>query len=67
MAPQFLRASDGAARSSSLARIIALLTFIFLPFYGGLADLFGVRRITIVGAVGLPACSIAYSLMSGPI
>ena len=67
MAPQFLRAFGWSRSEFVLTGVIALLTFVFLPFYGRLADLFGVRRVAIVGAVGLPACWIAYSLMSGPI
>jgi MFS family permease len=67
MAPQFLTAFGWDRSEFVLTGVIALLTFVFLPFYGRLADLFGVRRIAIIGAVGLPACWVAYSLMTGPI
>ena len=67
MAPQFLRAFGWSRSEFVLTGVIALLTFVFLPFYGRLADLFGVRRVAVIGAVGLPACWVAYSLMSGPI
>ncbi|BBZ04516.1 MFS transporter [Mycolicibacterium chitae] len=67
MAPQFL-AEFGWSRSEfALTGVIALLTFVFLPVYGRLTDLFGVRRIAIVGVIGLPAGWAAYAVMSGPI
>ncbi|CAN5557307.1 MFS transporter [soil metagenome] len=67
MAPHFL-AEFGWSRSDFvLTGVIALLTFAFLPVYGRLTDLLGVRRIAIIGVIGLPACWVAYSLMSGPI
>lgn len=67
MAPQFLEAFDWDRSDFVLTGVVTLLTFVFLPFYGRLTDLFGVRRVALIGAVGLPACWIAYSLMSGPI
>src|SRR5262245_22973850 len=67
MAPQFLTAFGWDRSDFALTAVIALLTFVFLPFYGRLADLFGVRRIAIIGVVAMPVCWVAYSLMSGPI
>ena len=67
MGPQFLAAFGWSRSDFALTGAITLLTFVFLPFYGRLADLFGVRRIAAVGVVGLPACWIAYAMMSGPI
>ncbi|OBB32963.1 MFS transporter [Mycolicibacterium peregrinum] len=67
MGPQFLAAFGWSRSDFALTGAITLLTFVFLPFYGRLADLFGVRRIAAVGVVGLPACWIAYAIMSGPI
>lgn len=67
MGPQFL-AEFGWSRSDFvLTGTISLLTFVFLPVYGRLADLFGVRRVAFAGVVGLPLCWIAYAMMSGPI
>jgi MFS family permease len=40
-------------------------TLIALPFIGRLTDHFGVRRAAIVGALGIPACLLAYSMMDG--
>ena len=64
MGPQFLAAFGWSRSDFALTGAITLLTFVFLPFYGRLADLFGVRRIAAVGVVGLPACWIAYAMMS---
>ena len=60
------RHSDGAAPDFALTGVITLLTFVFLPFYGRLTDLFGVRRVAVIGVVCLPGCWIAYAMMSGP-
>lgn len=67
MGPQFLAAFGWSRSDFALTGAITLLTFVFLPFYGRLADLFGVRRIAAVGVVGIPACWVAYAMMSGPI
>ncbi|WKG04129.1 MFS transporter [Mycolicibacterium sp. HK-90] len=67
MGPQFLAAFGWSRSDFALTSAITLLTFVFLPIYGRLTDLFGVRRIAVLGVVGLPACWIAYALMSGPI
>jgi MFS family permease len=67
MAPQFLTAVGWSRAGFALTGVITLLTFAFLPVYGRLTDLLGVRRIATIGVVGLPACWIANALMSGPI
>lgn len=67
MAPQFLEEFHWSRSDFVLTGVITLLTFVFLPVYGRLTDLFGVRRIAVIGVVGLPVCWAAYSLMSGPI
>lgn len=40
-------------------------TLIALPFIGRATDRFGVRRAATVGALGVPACLFAYSMMTG--
>lgn len=67
MGPQFVEAFGWSRSDFALTGVITLLTFVFLPVYGRLTDLFGVRRIAIIGVIGLPACWIAYAMMSGPI
>lgn len=67
MAPQFLQAFGWNRSDFALAGVITLLTFVFLPVYGRLADLFGVRRIALTGVIGLPLCWLAFALMTGPI
>jgi MFS family permease len=39
----------------ALTGVIALLTFVFPPVYGRLTDLFGVRRVAVIGVVGPPS------------
>ncbi|CAJ1503809.1 MFS transporter [[Mycobacterium] burgundiense] len=67
MAPQFLEVFGWSRSDFALSGVITLLTFVFLPVYGRLTDIFGVRRIAAVGVIGLPACWASYALMSGPI
>ena len=67
MGPHFLTAFGWQRSDFALTGVIALLTFVFLPFYGRLTDLVGVRRVAIIGVVGMPLCWVAYALMSGPI
>lgn len=67
MGPQFL-AEFGWDRSDFvLTGAIALLTFVFLPVYGRLTDLVGVRRIAVIGVISIPACWVAYAFMTGPL
>lgn len=67
MAPQFLEEFGWDRADFVLTGVITLLTFVFLPIYGRLTDLFGVRRIAVIGVIGLPLCWAAYAVMSGPI
>ena len=67
MAPQFLEEFGWNRSDFVLTGVITLLTFVFLPIYGRLTDLFGVRRIAVIGVIGLPLCWAGYALMSGPI
>lgn len=67
MAPQFLEEFQWSRSDFVLTGVITLLTFVFLPVYGRLTDLFGVRRIAVIGVIGLPLCWASYALMSGPI
>lgn len=67
MGPHFLQAFHWSRSAFVLSGVIALLTFVFLPVFGRLTDLLGVRRVAVIGVVGLPACWIAYAAMTGPI
>ena len=67
MAPHFLAAFGWSRSDFALTGVIALLTFVFLPVYGRLADVVGVRRVAAVGVVGVPVCWAAFAAMSGPI
>ena len=67
MAPRFIDEFGWSRADFALTGVITLLTFVFLPFYGRLTDLLGVRRVAVLGVVGLPVCWVAYVAMSGPI
>lgn len=67
MAPQFLAEFEWERSDFALTGVITLLTFVFLPVYGRLTDLFGVRRVALAGVIGLPLCWAGYAAMSGPI
>ena len=47
---------------SSAGSIVMLLV---LPFAGRLTDRFGVRRVAVVGVIGIPLCEVALSQMGG--
>jgi MFS family permease len=67
MGPHLLEAFGWSRSDFVLTGTISLLTFVFLPFYGRLTDLLGVRRVAVIGVVGLPVCWVAYAAMTGPI
>ena len=66
-APQLLREFGWARSQFALVGTLGLVTMIFVPFAGRLADRFGARAAATVGFVGLPFCFFGYSLMTGPI
>lgn len=62
----YLVQSFGWSRSQfALIGLAMVSTLVTLPFIGRLTDRIGVRRSAMVGALGIPACLVAYSLMNG--
>ena len=51
MAPRFIDEFGWSRADFALTGVITLLTFVFLPFYGRLTDLLGVRRVAVLGVV----------------
>lgn len=49
----------------ALIGLSMLFSLVALPFIGRLTDRFGVARTALVGALGIPGCLVAYSLMTG--
>jgi hypothetical protein len=49
----------------ALIGLAMVSTLIALPFIGRLTDQIGVRRSALIGALGIPSCLLAYSLMNG--
>lgn len=62
----FLLKEFGWSRSQfALIGLAMFSTLIALPFIGRATDRFGVRKAALVGAIGIPACLIGYSTMTG--
>jgi len=51
----------------ALIGALSLLTLVFMPIAGRLTDLFGVKRIAVIGIIGYPLSLLAFSVMSGNI
>lgn len=49
----------------ALVSVVPIVMMVIVPFVGRLADLFGVRRVAVVGVLGIPASFFALSLMRG--
>jgi len=61
-----LIAEFGWSRSDyALVSVVPIVMMVIVPFVGRLADLFGVRRVAVVGVLGIPASFFAMSLMGG--
>jgi len=62
----YLVQSFGWSRAQfALIGLSMFSTLIALPFIGRFADRVGVRKAALVGALGIPACLVAYSFMNG--
>jgi predicted MFS family arabinose efflux permease len=62
----YLVQSFGWSRSQfALIGLAMFSTLVALPFIGRFADRVGVRKAALVGALGIPGCLVAYSLMNG--
>jgi MFS family permease len=64
-APYLVKEFAWSRAQFALIGLAMFSTLIALPFIGRTTDRFGVRRAAIVGALGIPACLFAYSLMTG--
>lgn len=66
-APHLLEAFGWSKSSFALTGTLGLLTLIFIPLAGRMADLLGVRRVALIGVVSLPLTFVAFSMMNGNI
>lgn len=64
-APYLLKEFGWSRSQFALIGLAMFSTLIALPFIGRATDRFGVRKAALVGAIGIPACLIGYSLMTG--
>ncbi|HMP57034.1 MAG TPA: MFS transporter [Novosphingobium sp.] len=61
-----LIAEFGWSRSDfALVSVVPIVMMVIVPIVGRLADLFGVRRVAVVGVLGIPASFLAMSRMDG--
>ncbi len=65
--PALLKEFGWTRSQYALVSTVAIVMLLILPFAGRLTDLFGVRRVAIVGVIGVPLCEAALSQMSGSI
>lgn len=63
--PYLVREFGWSRSQFALIGLAMVSTLVALPFIGRLTDRIGVRRAAIVGALGIPLCLLAYSLMNG--
>jgi MFS family permease len=64
-APHLIHQFGWSRGQFALVGLTMLATLPFLPIVGRLTDLFGVKRVALVGTLLLVPCFIAYSLMQG--
>lgn len=65
--PYLLEAFNWSKSAFALAGAVGLLTLICIPIAGRMADLFGVRRVALVGIIFYPVCTLLFSFMNGDI
>lgn len=63
--PYLVKEFSWSRSQFALIGLSMITTLMALPFIGRLTDRIGVRRAAIIGALGIPLCLLAYSLMSG--
>ncbi len=49
----------------ALVGTVGLFILFFVPIFGRMADLVGVRRTALIGVIGVPACLVAFSFQGG--
>lgn len=65
--PYLLEAFGWSKSAFALAGAVGLLTLICIPIAGRMADIFGVRRVALVGIIFYPVCTLLFSFMNGDI
>lgn len=65
--PYLLDAFGWSKSAFALAGAVGLLTLICIPIAGRMADIYGVRRVALVGIVFYPVCTLLFSVMNGDI
>ncbi len=65
--PYLIEAFGWSKAEFALMGTLGLLTLICIPIAGRMADIFGVRRVALVGIIFYPLCSLLLSMMNGDI
>ena len=64
-APHLIRDFGWTRAQFAIVGVAVLGVFLVFPLVGRAADLFGTRKVALVGVIGMPACYFANSVMSG--
>jgi MFS family permease len=65
--PYLLEAFGWSKSEFALVGALGMLTLICIPIAGRMADIFGVRRVALVGIIFYPLCCLLFSFMNGDI
>lgn len=66
-APYLLDAFQWTKAQFALVGALSLVTLIFMPIAGRMTDLYGVKRVAIVGIIGYPVSLLCFSMLTGDI
>lgn len=66
-APYLLEAFDWSKSALALNGAISIITVLWIPFIGRMADIYGVRTVAIFGIVGYPCSFVLMSLLTGDV
>lgn len=65
--PYLLEAFDWSKSALALNGAISIVTVLWIPFVGRMADLYGVRAVALFGIIGYPCSFILMSLLTGDV
>src|SRR3990167_2068383 len=65
--PYLLEAFGWSKSALALNGAISIITVLWIPFVGRMADLYGVRAVAIFGIIGYPCSFVLMSLLTGDV
>lgn len=66
-APYLLEAFDWSKSALALNGAISIITVLWIPFIGRMADIYGVRTVALLGIIGYPCSFVLMSLLTGDV